>query len=82
MIIEDLDLDVAALDNAVTIDHKYGFDVDLIAGYDFGAVRLEAELGYSAPRSMSSSRSPAASSPAARSTAAGPRSSPRCRFTC
>ena len=28
------------------IDHKTGFDVDLIGGYDFGMVRLEAELGY------------------------------------
>src|SRR5689334_18176329 len=28
------------------IDHKTGFDVDAIAGYDFGAVRIEAELGY------------------------------------
>ena len=29
-----------------TTDHKTGFDVDAIAGYDFGAVRVEAELGY------------------------------------
>jgi opacity protein-like surface antigen len=29
-----------------TIDHKSGYDVDAIAGYDFGAVRVEAELGY------------------------------------
>ena len=28
------------------IDHKTGYDVDGIAGYDFGAVRVEAELGY------------------------------------
>src|SRR6476619_6612833 len=27
-------------------DHKPGYDVDAIAGYDFGAVRVEAELGY------------------------------------
>ncbi len=46
MIVEDLDLDVGAFNNAATIDHKYGFDVDLIAGYDFGPLRLEAELGY------------------------------------
>ncbi|MBA3243324.1 MAG: porin family protein [Acidobacteria bacterium] len=26
--------------------HRRGIDVDLIAGYDFGAFRLEAELGY------------------------------------
>ena len=29
-----------------TTDHKTGYDVDAIAGYDFGAVRVEAELGY------------------------------------
>src|SRR3954453_6627803 len=29
-----------------TIDHKTGYDVDAIAGYDFGAVRIEAEIGY------------------------------------
>src|SRR3954466_8663656 len=27
-------------------DHKTGYDADAIAGYDFGAVRVEAELGY------------------------------------
>src|SRR3982751_790593 len=29
-----------------TIDHKTGYDVDAIAGYDFGAIRVEAEVGY------------------------------------
>jgi opacity protein-like surface antigen len=29
-----------------TIDHKTGYDVDAIAGYDFGAIRLEAEVAY------------------------------------
>ena len=46
MIVEDLDLDVGAIDDAVTLDHKYGYDVDYVAGYDFGGIRLEAELGY------------------------------------
>ncbi|HZF42710.1 MAG TPA: OmpA family protein [Sphingomonadaceae bacterium] len=46
MIVEDLDLDIGGRNNVVTVDHKYGFDVDYIAGYDFGPVRLEAELGY------------------------------------
>src|SRR4029450_10210801 len=31
---------------AYTLDHKTGYDIDAIAGYDFGAVRVEAELGY------------------------------------
>ena len=28
------------------LDHRVGYDVDAIAGYDFGPVRLEGELGY------------------------------------
>jgi hypothetical protein len=28
-----------------TVDHNLGYDVDLIAGYDFGMFRLEGELG-------------------------------------
>ncbi len=31
--------------NAYGIEYKRGSDIDLIAGYDFGAFRLEAELG-------------------------------------
>src|SRR6478672_6074668 len=31
---------------ALTTRHKTGFDVDAIAGYDFGMIRLEGELGY------------------------------------
>lgn len=30
----------------IDIDHKLGYDVDVIGGYDFGLFRLEAELGY------------------------------------
>ena len=33
-------------DNSVTIDHRRGIDLDLIAGYDFGLIRAEAEAGY------------------------------------
>lgn len=32
--------------NGIVIDHKTGFDVDFIAGYDLGLIRAEAELGY------------------------------------
>ena len=45
MLVEDTNLDysdrrrVLKFDDAVTVDHKIGFDVDLIAGYDFGLVR-------------------------------------------
>jgi opacity protein-like surface antigen len=34
------------LDNAVHIDFKRGADLDVIAGYDFGMFRAQAELGY------------------------------------
>jgi opacity protein-like surface antigen len=31
--------------NWLKVDHKLGYDVDFIAGYDFGLIRLEGELG-------------------------------------
>ncbi len=46
MIVEDIKLDIGALKEAGSVDHKYGYDVDGIIGYDFGAFRLEAEVGY------------------------------------
>ena len=52
MIVEDGDFDATALiggrtvSDAVAIDHKTGVDVDLIGGYDFGAIRAEVEAGY------------------------------------
>ncbi|MDQ3471007.1 MAG: porin family protein, partial [Pseudomonadota bacterium] len=32
--------------DVIDVKYKRGFDVDVIAGYDLGAFRLEAELGY------------------------------------
>src|SRR5918993_2466473 len=56
MLVEDLNLDYRdeglfpfgpqEIDDAVVVDHKMGFDVDAIVGYDFGMVRAEGELGY------------------------------------
>ncbi|TVV76110.1 outer membrane protein, partial [Sphingomonas solaris] len=51
MIVEDLKYDLtnaagATVNNAYNVDSKYGFDVDGIVGYDFGAFRLEGEVGY------------------------------------
>jgi len=34
-----------SFNNSFGLDYKKGSDIDLIAGYDFGAFRLEAELG-------------------------------------
>ncbi len=49
-IVEDAALTItgttAALSGTGTVDHKTGYDFDGIIGYDFGAFRLEAEVGY------------------------------------
>src|SRR6187401_2831110 len=34
------------VNDAVNINHNYGFDVDLVGGYDWGLFRTEIELGY------------------------------------
>ncbi|QNN67022.1 outer membrane beta-barrel protein [Sphingomonas lutea] len=50
MVVEDMAIEVTPRDTGITFpyiaDHRYGWDVDAIAGYDFGSVRVEAELGY------------------------------------
>jgi outer membrane protein OmpA-like peptidoglycan-associated protein/opacity protein-like surface antigen len=46
MIVEDIDLDVGTLNNAITLDHEYGYDGGIFVGYDFGGFRLEAEAAY------------------------------------
>lgn len=46
MIVEDMNIDVGATENAITLDHDYGYDGGLFIGYDFGAFRLEAEAAY------------------------------------
>ena len=49
--VEDMDLDYEdntgfELGDALTVRHKAGLDVDVIAGYDFGMIRGEIELAY------------------------------------
>lgn len=50
MVLKDARLDyqgqTGSEDGRLTVDHKRGFDADVIAGYDFGMFRAEAELGY------------------------------------
>jgi len=46
MVVEDIDFDIGALDNAGTVDSDYGYDVDAVMGYDFGGFRIETEVGY------------------------------------
>ncbi len=54
IIIKDENLEYQGLtgseDGSIDIDHKLGIDADLIAGYDFGFFRAEAELGYKRAR--------------------------------
>lgn len=35
-----------SVQNGVNFEHKTGFDVDLVAGYDLGIIRAEGELGW------------------------------------
>ena len=50
MIVEDLDLNyrdaTRSISNGYIVNFGTGYDVDAIAGYDFGVVRLEGELAY------------------------------------
>jgi outer membrane protein OmpA-like peptidoglycan-associated protein len=52
MLVEDSKFDIrnaagtTTTQDAINIDHKYGFDVDGNVGYDFGAFRAEFEVGY------------------------------------
>ncbi|HEX8584136.1 MAG TPA: outer membrane beta-barrel protein, partial [Allosphingosinicella sp.] len=46
MIVEDIAIDVGTRDNAITLDHEYGYDGGLFVGYDLGAFRIEAEAAY------------------------------------
>ena len=42
----DYHLQALSVPNGVVLDHKTGFDVDFVAGYDFGLIRAEGELGW------------------------------------
>src|SRR3954466_5029345 len=50
--IEDADFDyndntgLTIASPAFTVRHHSGFDIDAVAGYDFGMLRLEGELSY------------------------------------
>jgi len=50
MLVEDLNLDydddIDQISEAIIVNHKTGYDIDGIVGYDFGMVRVEGELGY------------------------------------
>ena len=46
MIVEDVEFDVGATEDAIIVDHEYGYDGSLFVGYDLGTFRLEAEVAY------------------------------------
>ena len=46
MIVEDLALDIAGLNDAATVDPDKGYDFGGVVGYDFGGFRLESEVSY------------------------------------
>jgi len=50
MIVEDVGFDVDAAEEAIIVDHEYGFDAAGFVGYDLGAFRLEAEVAYKKAR--------------------------------
>ena len=39
MIVEDTDVDVNGVEDALSLNHEYGFDGALFVGYDLGAFR-------------------------------------------
>ena len=46
MIVEDIKLDIGALNDAGTVDHDYGYDVDGIIGYDLGLSDWKLKLAF------------------------------------
>jgi outer membrane protein OmpA-like peptidoglycan-associated protein/opacity protein-like surface antigen len=46
MIVEDIDVDIGANQNALSLDHDYGYDGGLFVGYDLGGFRIEGEVAY------------------------------------
>jgi opacity protein-like surface antigen len=50
MIVEDVEFDVGTTEDAIVVDHEYGFDGSGFVGYDLGAFRLEAEVAYKKAR--------------------------------
>lgn len=42
----DYNLRALAVDDGVALEHKSGFEADLLAGYDLGLIRIEGELGW------------------------------------
>jgi OmpA-OmpF porin, OOP family len=50
MIVEDTHFDVGTTEDAIIVDHEYGYDGAGFVGYDLGAFRIEAEVAYKRAR--------------------------------
>ncbi|MCW4462213.1 OmpA family protein [Sphingomonas sp. BT-65] len=46
MIVEDINFDIGAVEDASRVDHNYGWDVGGVIGYDLGGFRIEADVSY------------------------------------
>lgn len=46
MLVENINFDIGATAAAARVNHDAGWDADATIGYDFGAFRAEAEVGY------------------------------------
>jgi outer membrane protein OmpA-like peptidoglycan-associated protein len=46
MIVEDTDVDIGAVQDAMRLNFDYGYDGGIFVGYDLGAFRIEAEAAY------------------------------------
>jgi outer membrane protein OmpA-like peptidoglycan-associated protein/opacity protein-like surface antigen len=48
MIVEDIDFDIGTNEGVLEVDHDYGYDGAIFAGYDLGMFRVEVELSQKA----------------------------------
>src|SRR5437764_1581497 len=46
MIVEDSSANVGAVNNALRLRYRYGYDGDVNVGYDLGSFRIEGEVAY------------------------------------
>jgi outer membrane protein OmpA-like peptidoglycan-associated protein len=46
MIVEDTNVDIGAVQDALRLNYDYGYDGGLFVGYDLGGFRIEAEAAY------------------------------------
>lgn len=46
MIVENSKFDIGAVNDAMVVNHDYGYDFGAVVGHDFGGFRLEAEVSY------------------------------------